>query len=139
MNTSFEEKSAWITAIGLVVVFGIYCAVAGQMLVGGVTEALPFVPVFTLAVVLLVALLVGGHVAVAIASRPDGRDERDRLITWRAEHDSSWLLGAGVIAAVFCLVLPIERGWIANGLLAALFLSEIVNYALRLYYYRRGL
>ena len=100
MDASFEEKSSWITLIGLLVVFGVYLAVAARMLSAGVTDAVPYLPVFALAVALLVVVLAAGHVAVAIASRPDGRDERDRLISWRAEHGSSWLLGAGVVAAV---------------------------------------
>lgn len=139
MNASFEEKSAWITLFGLVLVFGLYSVVAGRMLAAGVTPTLAFVPLFALSVMLLVVILVAGHVAVAIASRPDGRDERDQLISWRAEHNSSWVLGAAVLAAAFGLAVEIDRAWIANGLLMTLFLSEILSQALRLYYYRRGI
>ncbi len=139
MNASFEEKSAWITLLGMLVVLGSYFFVALRMLAAGVTAVAPFVPVFAVAVLFGVVLLIAGHVVVAIASRPDGRDERDRLISWRAEHNSSWLLAVGVIAAIFALATPVAPAWIANGLLMALFVAEILNYGLRLYYYRRGL
>jgi hypothetical protein len=139
MNASFEEKSTWITLLGTLFVLGAYFFVALRMLVAGVTTVVPFIPVFTVAVILLVVLLVAGHVAVAIASRPDGRDERDRLISWRAEHNSSWLLATGVIAAAFALATPLSPAWIANGLLLFLFLAEVLNRVLRLYYYRRGM
>ena len=138
MTASFEEKSAWITLLGLFLAFGVYFAIASRMLSAGVKETAAFLPLFALTVVLLLTVLVVSHVVVAIASRPDGRDERDRLISWRAEHSSSWVLGFGVLAAMFALAMPVERAWIANGLLGVLFLSEVLCYALRLYYYRRG-
>ena len=97
--------------------------VAGRMLSTGVTEVVPYVPVLIVTVVLLVLVLIVGHTAAAIASRPEGRDERDRLIEWRAENNSSWVLGAGVLAAIFGMATPIGPAWIANGLLAAMFLA----------------
>jgi hypothetical protein len=88
VNASFEEKSTWITLLGML---GFY-----------------FI-------------------------------ERDRLVSWRAEHNSSWLLATGVIGAIFGLATPIAPAWIANGLLLALFLAEVLSHLLRLYYYRRGI
>ena len=35
--------------------------------------------------------------------------------------------------------LPIEKAWVANGLLMALFLSEVAKHSLQLYYYQRGM
>ena len=80
-----------------------------------------------------------GHTLAAIAERPEDRDERDRMIAWKAENDSSWILGVGVLAAIFGLAAPIDPAWIANGLLATLFLSEVLKRALQLRYYRRGI
>lgn len=140
MNASFEERSVKITLGGLVVVFGLYFAVAGQMLTAGVTESVvPYLPVFGVAVGLLVFLLVVGHTLAAIAERPEAPDERDRMIAWKAENDSSWVLGVGVLAAIFGLAAPIGPAWIANGLLATLFLSEVLNRVLQLWYYRKGI
>jgi hypothetical protein len=140
LDTSFEEKSAWITLLGLVAVFGCYFLVAARMLSAGATDVVaPFVPLFIVITVLLVVVLAVGHAIAAIVSRPDGRDERDQQIEWRAESNSSWILAVGVLAAAFGLALPLGRAWIANGLLMALVVSEVVNYGLRLYYYRRGL
>lgn len=141
MNASYEEKSAWITLVCMVVVFGGYFAVAASMLAAGVTKAIAFIPVFAVTVAGLVAALVIGHVTAAILGRRGGldpADERDRVISWRAEHRSSWLLAVGVLAAVFGLALEVGSAWIANGLLMALFVAESLNYTLRVYYYRRG-
>jgi hypothetical protein len=139
VSTSFEERSAWIVLCSLVGVFGFYFLVAGRMLTAGITEAVaPFVPLFVVVVVLLVIVLAVGHAAAAIVARPDGPDERDQQIERRAESGSSWILAVGVLAAAFGLALPLGRAWIANGLLMALVVSEVVNYGLRLYFYRRG-
>ncbi|HEX2513245.1 MAG TPA: hypothetical protein VH257_00975 [Chloroflexota bacterium] len=139
MDMSFEEKSAWIVLCSLVGVFGLYFLVAARMLTAGVTDAVaPFVPLFAVVVVLLVIVLAVGHAAAAIVARPDGPDERDKQIERRAESGSSWILAVGVLAAAFGLALPLGRAWIANGLLMALFVSEVVSYGLRLYFYRRG-
>jgi hypothetical protein len=123
----------------LVAVFGLYFLLAARMLTAGITDVVaPFVPLFAVVVVLLVIVLTLGHIVAAITGRPDGPDERDQLIERRAESSSSWILGAGVLAAAFGLALPLGRAWIANGLLMTLVVSEVVNYGLRLYFYRRG-
>ncbi len=139
MNASFEEKSVWIQLISLVAVLGSYFVVAALMLSNGVTVVVAFVPLFTLAVVLLVVVLVVGHIVVAIASRPEGRDERDRLIEWRAESNSSWILGVGVLAAITGLVVSVDNVWIAHLLMLSMLLSEVARFVLQLVYYRRGM
>lgn len=139
MNASFEEKSTWITLASLIVVFGGYFVVAGRMLAAGVDEMIAFVPLLALVTVLLVVVLSGGHAVAALLRRPEPPDERDRIIGWRAEYRSSWVLGVGVLAAVFALALPIARVWIAHGLLASIFLSEVLEKSLRLIDYRRGI
>lgn len=139
MPASLEEKSVWIQLVALVLALGAYFAIAARLLAAGVREMPAFAALFAVAVVALVILLIVGHVIAAIASRPEPRDERDRLIAWRAEHNSSWLVGVGVLAAVTAMVAGIDNVWTANILLLALALSEILGFALRLLYYRRGL
>ncbi len=138
-NTSFEEKSVWIQLIGLVAVLGAYFVIAGIMLSQGITDLRPYVPLFCVAVALLVIVLVAGHVAVALASKPEGRDERDRLIGWRAESNSAWILGASAFMAVTGMVLSIENVWIAHFLMLCMMLSEIAKCGFQLLYYRRGM
>ena len=97
-----------------------------------------YVPLFVGTVVLMVALLVAGHVVAAIASRREDRDERDRLIGWRAESNSSWVLAVGVFAAITAMLFSINNVWIAHLLLLSMFLSQVLDYTLQLVYYRRG-
>lgn len=138
MTASFEEKSVWIQLVCAMLGLSAYFVIAGRMLASGITALPAYAALFGVAVALMVVLLVAGHVVAAIASRPEGRDERDRLIGWRAESNSGWLLATGVLGAVVGMLLGIENVWTANILLLSLFLSEILGYALRLVYYRRG-
>lgn len=139
MNASFEEKSVWIQLISMVAALGSYFVVAALMLSKGVTVVVAYLPLFFAAVGLMVVVLVVGHIVVAIASRPAGRDERDRLIEWRAESNSSWVLTVGVFAAITCLVVSVDSVWIAHVLMLSLLLSEVVRFILQLVYYRWGI
>jgi general stress protein CsbA len=139
MKASFEERSVWIQLVSVVAILGGYFVVAGLMLSRGVTALPAYAPLFFVVVVLLVVVLVAGHVVMAVTSRHRSSDERDRLIGWRAESRSSWVLGAAVIMGITGLVLMIDAVWIAHWLLLGMFLSEVLKLTLQLVYYRRGI
>lgn len=138
MQASFEEKSAWVQLAAITVGMGAYFVVAGRLLAEGVREMSAFTALFGVAVAGLVVILIAGHAAAAAVSKPEGQDERDRLIAWRAEHHSAWLLGVGVIGAIICLSVGVETVWTANLLLLSLALSEALGLTLRIVSYRRG-
>lgn len=138
-SASFEERSVWIQFVSLAVVLGAYFLVAGVMMRHGVMALPAYAVVFAVAVVLLVLVLVAGHVAAAIANRPEVRDERDRLIELQAESHSGWVLGAGVVLAIFGMVVSLPNVWVAHLLLFSLLASELLRLVLQLLYYRRGL
>lgn len=138
MSASFEEKSVWIQLASTVAGLGAYFVIAWRMIDAGVRDLVPFAAVFLAAAGLLTAVMVAGHVVAAIASRPEGRDERDRLIEWRAESESSWLMAVGVFATLAAMVFSASPVWTANLLLATLFLTQVTSFVLRLVYYRRG-
>ncbi|MEM7199484.1 MAG: hypothetical protein AAF628_04410 [Planctomycetota bacterium] len=137
-GASFEEKSVWIQLASLVLALGGYFYVAGSMLGAGERALSPFAPLFVTAVVLMVVINIVGHVASAIASRPELRDERDRLIGWRAESASSWLLAIGIFAAISAMLCDFDNVWTAHVLLLALFFAELLRCVLQLLFYRRG-
>jgi hypothetical protein len=139
MNASFEEKSVWIQLVGLVVALGLYFVIAGLMLAAGVTHIMPYVPLFAVAVVVLVIVMTAGHALAALLRRPEPRDERDRLIEWRAESSAGWVLGVGVIGAICCLIISIAPVYVAHLLLLSLFISEVLKLSLQIVFYRRGM
>lgn len=148
MNASFVEKSVWVQLAGTVLGLGAYFVVAGMMLASGVRAIPAFAVLFIAAVVFMVVLLIVGHAAAAISSRragdlasgdTGGGDERDRLIGWRAESGSGWVLAAGVWCAVTALALGVDAVWVVHGLIASMFASEVLGQVLRIVYYRRGM
>jgi hypothetical protein len=139
MNASFEERSVWIQLVTLLLVMGGYSYVAWHLWSQGVTALPAYAAVFAVSVVLMVIVMIGGHVAVAVASRPDARDERDRVIEWRSESYSGWVVGAGVFAGITGMVLSVPDVWVAHLLLVSVFLSEVLKLVLQLVFYRRGM
>ena len=139
MNATFEEKSVWIQLFSLLVVLGLYFVIATNMMLSGVNHIAAFVPLFVVAVILLVVVQVTAHVVAAIANKPESRDERDQLIKWRAESNASWILGVGVLAAIAGLVVSDETVWIAHLLLFSLLISEVVTLVFQIYYYQKGI
>lgn len=136
--TSFEEKSIWIQLAGMLLLFGGYLVVAGTMLARDPDAIGPFIPLFIAATVLMIVVYAAGHAIAAGMTRPENRDERDRLISWRSGARSAWVLGAGVITAIGCLVMSMAPAWIANILVLSMFLSQVLCYTLQLVSYRRG-
>ncbi|MDX2039474.1 MAG: hypothetical protein SFX72_22715 [Isosphaeraceae bacterium] len=139
MGASLQEKSVWVQTLGLVVGLGGYFAVAGRMLASGVRVPWAYVPLFVVSVVFMVVILIAGLIVAALTSRDEAADERDRLISWRAEHDSGWLLATGVLAAMTALVAGVAPILVAHLLLLSLFLSQLLSFLLRILYYRRGI
>jgi hypothetical protein len=138
MNASFEEKSVWIQLVATAAVLGAYFWVASRMMAAGVDHLAPYAPVFAVAVAALATVLTVGHIVIAVASRPEGRDERDRLIEWRAESNSGWILASGVILAIMGMIASYGNVAIAHLLLLSLLASELVRFCLQILYYRRG-
>lgn len=138
MNASFEERSAWVQLVALLLMMGGYFVGAGAIASRGETSLMSYLPLFIVAVVLLVVLMVIGHIVASVFGGAGERDERDKLIVWRAESNASWVLGAGTIAAIAGLMFEIGNVWIAHLLLVSLLLSALLKLAMQLIYYRRG-
>ena len=139
VDTTYEERSIWVQLISLIVVLGGYLAVAGVMMADGVPALIAFLPLFGVAVVLLVIVLTLGHILALVWGRPEKRDERDRLIEWRADSLASHVLGGGVLVAITCMVFEVPNVWVAHLLLLLMLLSEVLKLVLQLVFYRRGM
>ena len=138
-GASFEERSVWIQLISIVLGLGAYFACASVMMSHGVLAPPAYIPLFGVAVVLIVAINIVGHIAAALASRPEGPDERDRLIEWRADAKGGLILGFGVFAAIGAIAISVEPLWVAHLLLGSVFIAEVGRCSLQLWYYRRGI
>ena len=142
---SFHEKSAWGSLVIVVLVFGWYVASLWSG-AGDSPESTAFLLLrVTLAVVVAEA---GFHILVAtpLARRPEEaeKDERDKLVAWRAEGAGAVVLGGFVVFAIFYIVvgeaffgprIPLHS---AHLLLLGLVLAEVYTDAYRIVLYRRG-
>lgn len=146
-SMSFQEKSAWGTLVSHLVIGAMYFSSVLNYWRAGQLEMPALLGLAIGFTVLLTMLLVGFHVIVAALSGQHDEDERDRLIAWRAGHISGIVLGVAVISIVFMIIgggMVGDPLWqapviIANGLMAAVFLSTVVNLALTIWFHRTGI
>lgn len=139
MHTSFEEKSVWIQLAASLIGLGAYCVIAAKMLAAGVNELPGYAALFVGSIILMVVILVSGHILVALAGKPEGRDERDRMISWRAESNSAWLMAVGIFTGITGLLFTVPEVWVVHALLLSLYAAEILAFTLRIIYYRKGI
>lgn len=138
MGASFEEKSVWVQLAATVLATSAYAVIAGRMVSEGVMAVPAYAAVFGVSVGAMIVIMVVGFVVAALTGRHEKPDERDRIIAWKAEHHSSWLLAVGVLVALAALVIGTAGVWVAHMLIISLYVSQMFTYLLQIIYYRRG-
>jgi archaellum biogenesis protein FlaJ (TadC family) len=138
---SFREKSAWITLITLVLLTLFFVThlpppwyLAPR---GGFTFFVLMVGVIAFVVIEIIA-----HVIVAIRAPRDAhapRDERERLIALKATSIAAYTYATLSLGSVFVIIhLGANEIGTAYYLFLSFVIAEVVNYAARVVYYRRG-
>jgi len=153
MNTSFQEKSTWISMLATAAVAAWFFSQSIPLIFLEELEGREALRAFTglsvAAVIMIVVLQVAGHILIAVASKAEGGGERDRLIEMRSDQVLGIVLGIGVIStvghilaagfleqpSVVALASPFG---ILNLLVASLVIAEICACATRIWLYRRG-
>jgi hypothetical protein len=134
---SFREKSAWITLITVLVVFGVYFS---ALLTGHVRG---FHSLFLLLVcgIGLLVLQVGLNLIAVLTTPRDGRapkDERETLIQWRSHTLGYYVLMVFVLA----LFVPVHFGHtaldMANFALFAVVVATVTVAVAQIVMFRRG-
>ena len=151
MDLSFQEKSILGSLIINVGLFGYYFFKVFEVFIYGTSEALLALPFILIGVVAaVVAVEIVYHVVIALASRPQDEDERDRLIEAKATRIAYFVLAAGCLTAVGHSLFAVFIGnssidrtiqnpiMTANLVVLSFILAEVVGFAMQLYYYRRG-
>src|SRR5271170_6767034 len=93
MNLSYQEKSTWGSLIATLIVYGRYFASGSHGLIG--------------TIIALVVIQIVCQIVIAIVSKPEPKDERDRLINAKAYRTGYFLLVTGVIV---CMNVGINLG-----------------------------
>ena len=142
LNMSFEEKSTWVSLAIISFVFVGYFSQVYQGLISGTLDKADVFGLFIGAVASIIVLEIVLHIVIAILNVKDADqpgDERDRLFSMRAGNISGWVLGIGVLTiSAHTFMQELDPLWVANLLLFAVFVSQVVSYALQIFYYRRG-
>ena len=136
---SFQEKSTALMLVIMLVVYGAYFATIASRLGDTAVDQIPYQAWMLVTVVILVVLAIVGHIVVAVLPSYDGdeSDERDRLVDLRGESFGGFVLGVGALGALLLAMAEFDHFWIANAILLALVLSEIVASVAKLALYRR--
>jgi len=135
----FREKSAWISLVLILVVFGPYFWFVGRALSG--QDHVHFGTQFAL-IGLFIVLEVVLHVAIAVQSPRDARaprDERENLIDLRATRFAFYVLFAGVMMSILSLHYPISVWVLSQLVLFSVVAAEVVKFGSQIVFFRRGI
>jgi hypothetical protein len=153
MNTTFQEKSTWISMLATAAVATWFFSQSIPLIfleeLAGREALRAFTGLGVAAVVLIVVLQVIGHILIAVISKPENDDERDRSIGLRSDQVGGIVLNVGVIStvghilaagfldqpSVVALASPFG---ILNLLVASMVIAEICACLTRIWLYRRG-
>ena len=139
---SFREKNAWVTLIALVVLMLFYLTHLPPPWWLRANPSGFLFHVLTLGVIAFVVIELIAYAIMALRAPREARapqDEREQLIALQARSIAARVYAVLSLGSVF---LVIHLGANEGGILYCLFLSfiasQIVNYAARVIYYRRG-
>lgn len=137
---SFREKSAWISLLTHAVVYGAYFILLASIWSEPFRGPLGVTMIFA-AVVAFVAIAAVLHILAALTGLKDANapvDEREQLIDLKAERVASFALGVCVVMSMGALLLDWNGFLVANMLLGALVLAEVVKAGAQIVYFRAG-
>jgi hypothetical protein len=138
---SFREKSAWIILITIVFVSLLYILHLPQPWTLSPTPNLFLFHVLLLSVGTFVLLTVIGHVVIAVRAPREAlapKDERERLIDLKATRLAAYVYAFLSLGSIALIHHGANQIGLAYCMLASFVIAEIVNYAARIVYYRRG-
>ena len=138
---SFREKSAWISLLAYLAIYGFYFTRVAGTLARGDTDGIPFLGLFAQSVVLFVLVTIVFTVIAAVAAPKDAQapqDEREKLIALKAHSASGYVLATGVLFVIGVLFYGARDFAVINLLFFALVLSEVFRIVVQIALYRRG-
>lgn len=136
---SFREKSAWIFLISILLVSGFFFLHVPWTLTPSSNPRI--VHGLFYCIIALVVIEAAAHLVVAVLSPQDApapKDERERLIDFKAVRLAHYVYVFGSLLAVSTIHLGANAVAIGYGVLAALVVGEVVKNVARIVGHRRG-
>jgi len=136
---SFREKSAWISLLAYLAIYGFYFA--NVALARGEADGGHFMGLLSKSVVLFVLVTVVLTIILAIGAPKDAQtpeDEREKLIKLKANSAAGYVLATGVVVAIGALYFDAKSFLVINLLFFVLVMFEVFKIAAQLVLTRRG-
>lgn len=136
---AFQEKSAWIMSVALMLGGMFYFGVVNTMTAEMGQLAPPILPSVVLYTIILCVVAITGHIAIAVLAPRDANaplDEREKTIFARAGHFSSYFLGAGVVLSLGIYLFSRNGDVLFYGVFASLMIAQLAEFVIRIFYYR---
>ena len=139
---SFREKRAWVTLITLIFVLMLFWLHIPPTRMLAPTPDIWVLHVLMMTIATFVTIQITAGIVMRLRSPLDARtpkDERERLIELKS-REIAWyvfvILGlGGIFVTIHAGANEVGLGFVV---LFSFVVAEIVNYAMRIYYYRRG-
>jgi len=141
MAVSFREKSAWISLLAYLAIYGFYFANVAFALARGEADGGHFLGLLSESVVLFVLVTVVLTIIIAIGAPKDAQtpeDEREKLIKFKANSAAGYVLATGVVVAIGALYFDAKSFLVINLLFFVLVMFEVFKIAAQLVLTRRG-
>jgi hypothetical protein len=138
---SFREKSAWISLLAYLAIYGFYFANVAMALARGEADGAHFLGLLAKSIVLFVVVTVVLIIVAAIRSPKDAQtpqDEREKLIRLKADSASGPVLATGVVMAIAALFFDAKNFLVINLLFFALVVFEVFKLVAQIVLTRRG-
>lgn len=139
---SFREKTAWVMSVILTLggLFYFNKIVKASLALGDTSP-----PVISFVITYVVVIVIASIVAMSVVSSqaPEEAeapaDERERRIQDRAGNWSGYVLAFGIATALFHFWVHRDGNMLFHLSFASLMVSQVSDYALQIWLYRRGI
>jgi hypothetical protein len=138
---SFREKSAWISLLANLAIYGFYFVTLASALGRGDAGRTEFFGLFVGCFVALIVVTIALTVANAVLSPKDAtapEDEREKLISMKSRAFGYFVLASAIVMAAGAAYFGTSGFLLANGLFFALVLGEVLQSGVQIFHYRRG-
>ena len=139
MNKSFQEKSIWISLVTISLIFGYYFVRVFQIAFQDEINVIKNTVLLISVIVMVIIVEVVFHIILALRTRPEAKDERDRLIELKATRNAYFLLVFGIFLSIGSIAASVSTFIMAHIIMFFFIISEIAKFLTQLFYYRRGI
>lgn len=137
----FREKTAWAMSL-ILIGAGLYYFSKVYGLSQHVGETAP--PVFPFVIAYVILVTIASIITMSIIASSSGKDadappdEREKVIIDKAGHWSGYVLAIGIFGGLFHYWAHSDGNMLFHIAFASLMVSQIAEYILQIFLYRRG-